>query len=206
MKSLRAITTATAAALIALGGAACGDDNSEDSTEAQERTFTKGDLPGLVTPRSGRPAGTKVLAELTGAGVFEKDADSAADRRRQRRLRDIGMRGSYQIEFEPTRRGVPFVAELAVLFTDARAARAGFAELQKGDSAELVPAKRIGAAGLGDQSYGLNGRFERKYPTASFGLRTANVVQIVRASSEDEALSVKEARRRARRLEARARR
>ena len=205
MKNLRAIATATAAALIAFGGVACGDDDSEDSAQTRERTFTKSDLPDLVTPRSGRPAGTRVLAELTGAGVFEKDADSAGDRRRKRRLRDIGMRGSYQIEFEPTRRGVPFVAELAVLFKDADAARAGLAELQKGDSAELMPAKPIGGAGLGDESYGLNGKFERKYPTASFGLRTANVVQIVRASSEDEALSVTEARRRARRLEARAR-
>jgi hypothetical protein len=147
-----------------------------------------------------------VLEELSGAGVFEKDADSAADRRRIQRLRDIGMRGSYQAEFEPTRRGVPFVAELAVLFKDAGAARAGLAELLKGDEDELEPAKRIDAAGLGEESYGLNGKFDRKYPTASFGLRSANVVQIVRTSGEDEAQTVRQGRERARALETRAQR
>lgn len=94
---------------------------------------------------------------------------------------------------------MPFVAELAVLFKDAPAARAGLAELLKGDKAELEPAKRISAAGLGEESYGLNGKFGRQYPTASFGLRTANVVQIVRTSGEDEALTLKQGRERARR-------
>lgn len=203
MKSSRSISTVAACALIALGAGACGDDDDSDS---EARTFTKGDLPGLVTPRSEKPEGTKVLAELTGPGTFAKDADSAEDRRRNQRLRDIGMRGDYQIEFEPTKRGVPFVAELAVLFKDAGAARAGLAEILKGDRAELDPAKRISAAGLGEESYGLNGKFERKYPTASFGLRTGNVVQIVRTAGEDEAQSLKQGRERARRLEARAQR
>jgi hypothetical protein len=116
------------------------------------------------------------------------------------------MLGDYQIEFEPTKRGVPFVAEVAVLFKDARAARAGLAEILKEDRAELDPVKRIGAEGLGDQSYGLNGKFERQYPTASFGLRTGNAIQIVRVAGEDEAQSLKDGRERARQLEARAQR
>lgn len=73
MKRLRAISTVAAAALIALGAAACGDDDSDDSAETEERSFTRSDLPGLVTARSERPDGTKVLE--SGAGVFEKEAD-----------------------------------------------------------------------------------------------------------------------------------
>ena len=200
MKSLRAMSTVAACALIALGAGACGDDDSDDdSSRPQRRSFTERDLPRLVIARSEAPGGTEV--DSAGPGVLEKEVDSPDDRRRLRRLRTIGMRANYGVEFEPNSENAPFVAAMAIAFEDPSAARAGLDHLLKGELGELAPAKKIDAAGLGESSYGVNGKFEGEFPTASFGLRTGNLVQVVRVSAQDEAATVKKGRALARRLE-----
>ena len=207
MERLRVMSTVAICALIALGAGACGDDDSNSGAtpaQAQKRTFTERDLPGLVIARSEAPRGTEV--DFAGPGVFEKEVDSPEDRKRLRRLQAIGMRANYSIEFEPNSENAPFVAAAAVAFKDSSAAQAGLDHLLKGDLEELAPARRIGAEGLGESSYGVNGKFERQFPTASFGLRTGNLVQVVRVSAQDEAASVKKGRALARRLEALAQR
>jgi hypothetical protein len=182
--------------------AACGDDEPETSSVPAETVrFTKADLPGLVLAPSEAPPGTE--ADLAGPGFIEKEVDGDEGAGELRRLQRLGMKANYGIEFEPNARDAPFLGTVAILFESAPAADRGFDYLLQRQLSELAPANEIRAEGLGEASFGVDGKFEGEFPTAAFGVRTGNLMQVVTAFSPEGArASVRQARKLAVRVEA----
>jgi hypothetical protein len=159
------------AALLAVGlmVAACGDDDA-----AERAGFTEEDLPRLVLGPSEGPPHTKV-SDGSGRDLLEREGGLE---RLLYQLREEGFVADHGIQFEPMRRDGPFVEALALVFTDEDAAGRGFDLLLRFHLNFYASAEETPTKGLGEDSWGVRGMFDRRFHSGIFALRTGNLIQV----------------------------
>jgi hypothetical protein len=158
---------------LATGLAACGEEEPASSGAA----FDRADLERLVPSPADAPAGTAANRQMLGYGAL---GDEKTGRRQLRALRAEGLEDSYLIQFVPDggKGDDLFVESMAFLFTDAESAQRGLELIREQNADILPPANELSSAALGEDAWGVSGEYgAAKQATATFGVRTANVVQ-----------------------------
>jgi hypothetical protein len=167
------ILAALAVAVLAPTLAACGDDEPASTSGS----FDRADLENLVPPPSAAPDGTAVNRQMLGYGALR---NTKSGRRWLRELKGEGLEDSYLIQFVPDggKGDDLFVESMAFLFEDPESAQSGLGVIREQNVAILPPADELSSADLGEEAWGLAGDYgPEKQPTATFGVRTGNVVQ-----------------------------
>jgi len=167
------IVAALAAAALTPALVACGDDEPAPSSGS----FDRADLEHLVPTPSEGPAGTAVNKQLLGYGAL---SDTESGRKWLQELNQVGLEDSYLIQFIPDGGGGDdlFAESMAFLFADSESAQRGLDVIRKQNVAILPPADELSSTNLGEDAWGVSGEYgSEKQPTATFGVRTGDIVQ-----------------------------
>jgi hypothetical protein len=161
--------------------AACGGDDNGSAA----KDFTNEDLAKLNFAPSEAPPGTEYDSRVSGKNMLERESGTEEI---IARLRERGFEADYGAQFSRSSRkretsaGPYFTESIALLFKDPDAASSGLDLLKQLNSEYFKPAKEIERPELGQESWGVSGKQQGKYPTYIYGWRISDVVQLLNVS------------------------
>ena len=167
-----AVVLAVAVALVAAG---CGGEGGDETAA----TFGRDDLPNLVLKRNEAPPTTSFSEPHSGTQRLEQ---LEPKKKWREQFEELGFEGGYNAVFlSPSgtagRRNIVFATAIATAWRDEDAAHEAFLLLKEEQETEGEDVRELGTATLGDESFGLRGRFNvGAPPTYLFGWRVDNAV------------------------------
>jgi hypothetical protein len=185
----RRLRTVAIAGLAVLALTACGDD--EGASESPD--FTTADLEDLNFAPDEIPR-MEYQPDSSGPGAFSEDQREEAKEEGEKsglklldRLGELGLEAEYVSQFFATSRGaeLSFVESITFLFEDEGGAEEAVDVLREASAKNLKPADEIDAPELGEQTFGLQGKFDDLL-TYSFGWRVGDVIQILGVAPGDQ--------------------
>ena len=187
MRSKRSLALAmlSAAAIAATG---CGEDGGASGSP----TFGVDDLQRLVLSRSEGPQG---LVARSGPNALEREGEDS--RSQLRELRRFGFEADYGSMYFPRDRGsdVQYAESIAMLFGNGDGAARGLAFLETTQREQGRGVEDLSAEGLGDEGWGLRGRFfPGAPPTYFYAWRVGNAVLVFAIAGGPAVVSEREAR------------
>jgi hypothetical protein len=175
-----------ACALIAVGAAACGDDDGDSqdfaATDLEQLNFAADDLPEM-----------EYQPESSGQGAFTRDQQEEAEEEGDRsglelvaELEELGLEDDFVSQFFATSRDaeISFVESTSFLFEDEAGAEEAVPVVTEANADNLESAEEIDPPDLGDEAFGVQGEFDG-FPVYSFGWRVGDVIQVVGVAPGD---------------------
>jgi hypothetical protein len=190
-------------AALASGAAACGDadDTASMTTGGDSAEFVRSDLPQLAFNPDDVPPDTELNTQKMGYGAV---ASKGIGDRWVREQREIGMEQDYDVQFVGNTVSEPFVESIVYLYPDEASAAKGLELALKQNRDVTTPVEDLDASSLGDGAWGISGKFAGQQETATFGWRTANVVQMSVWGGDSPAVNAEKAERGAHMLQSQA--
>ena len=182
------LITIAAAALVALALTACGGDGDGSPD------FAAADLAGLNFARNELPR-LEYQPDSSGAGAFSRDQKEEAEEegdesglRLLERLQGLGLEADHVSQFFATSRDskLSFVESITFLFRDEEGAEEAVDVVKKASAENIRPTKEIDAPELGEQAFGLRGKFDDRL-TYSLGWRVGDAIQVIGVAPGDQA-------------------
>jgi hypothetical protein len=177
VSGFKAVSLSAVAALMAIAFVGCGGDGG---TTPSSEDFAKADLKHLVFAPSEAPPGLLYSRKVSGPAILEKEG-------RKQFISEIKKRGlvaDYGAQFFPKSRraALGFAETIALLFEDSKTASDALNFLRQLQLLVFTPATEIDGPGLGEESWGVRGKFHGKELTYIYGWRRGNVVQLMTVS------------------------
>jgi hypothetical protein len=178
-KRLQAVAFA-AAVLIIVGAGGCGG-GGDGGDAANPPDFTEADLKDLVFAPSEAPEGLVYNRKVSGPSMLEKEGGKKFVEEIERRgvVADDGSQFSAGSHGSKLR----FAKTIAVLFKDQKTASAGLQFFKQIQILVFQPAREIQQpSNLGQEAWGIRGKFHGKDLTYVYGWRRGDLVQLMTAS------------------------
>jgi len=177
---LRPLAVSAAVLMAGLALAACGGGG----TSTTSANFTKAELKNLVLAPSEAPSGLTYSAKASGPAVLEKRGPEGLIHELKKR----GLVADYGAQFssKSAKGDFSFTDTIALLFKDSDAASGGLGFLKQLQFLFFKPATEIDAPDLGDESWGIRGKFRGKELTYAYGWRVGNLVQMITTRPTDQ--------------------
>jgi hypothetical protein len=164
----------------------CGGAESESTdfaaADLERLNFASNEVPGM-----------EYQPELSGLGAFSVDQEEDAEEGDRSglefldSLEAVGLEANYVSQFFATSRKseLGFVESIAFLFKDEAGAAEAIEIVAEGAARNISPADEIDPPPVGDQAFGLRGKFDG-FLTYSFGWRVGDVVQLFTVAPRDQ--------------------
>jgi hypothetical protein len=177
VSGFRAVALSAAAMLMGTACTGCGGDGG---TTPSSEDFTKADLKNLVFAPSEAPPDLVYSRKVSGPAMLEKEG-------RKQFISEIKSRGlvaDYGAQFFPKSHHahLGFAETIALLFKDPTTASDALDFLRQLQLLVFNPATEIEAPALGQESWGVRGKFRGRDLTYIYGWRRGNVVQMMTLS------------------------
>jgi hypothetical protein len=189
MRWTKHLTTLVLTLLLTATVAACGGKDNGSAA----KDFTREDLAKLNFAPSEAPPGTEYDRRASGKDMLEREGGTEQI---IAQLKKHGFEADYGAQFRRTSRkqettaGPYFAESVALLFKDPDAAGGGLDLLKQLNSEYFKPAKEIERPQLGEESWGVSGKQQGRYPTYVYGWRIGDVVQLLTVSPPGQALAL----------------
>ena len=183
------VPIALIAALLVFAFAACGDDDDEGGSP----DFAAADLEALNFAADEFPE-MEYQPDLSGPGAFVADQEEEAEEEGDRSglkvvetLEGHGLEADHVSQFFAASRDaeVGFIESITFLFADEEGATEAIGDVSEAAARNVEPSTAIDAPDLGEQAYGIEGRFD-DFLTYTYGWRVGDVIQMVTVAPMDQ--------------------